>query len=68
MIKRVTIKDIARLAGVNISTVSRTLNPETSSRISAEKRERYSRFATVTTTAPELQQEPVSRAEVSASD
>lgn len=40
MAKRITIKEIARQVGVNISTVSRALNPATADRISAEKREK----------------------------
>ena len=40
MKKRITIKEIADLAGVNISTVSRALNPETASWISEAQREK----------------------------
>lgn len=40
MVNRITIKEIARLAGVNISTVSRALNPETASKISTVQREK----------------------------
>lgn len=39
MAKKITSKDIARLAGVSQSTVSRALNPDTSWRISPRKRE-----------------------------
>ena len=40
MKKRITIKEIAEIAGVNISTVSRVLNPESGGRISKEQREK----------------------------
>ena len=40
MASRVTIKEIAQLAGVNISTVSRALNPETSYKVSSSQREK----------------------------
>ena len=39
MAKKITSEDIARLAGVSQSTVSRALNPDTSWRISLRKRE-----------------------------
>ncbi|MBR7104755.1 MAG: LacI family DNA-binding transcriptional regulator [Lentisphaeria bacterium] len=40
MAERMTIKEIARLAGVNISTVSRALNPATADKISRGQREK----------------------------
>ena len=39
MSRKITSKDIAKLAGVNQSTVSRALNPDTAWRISLRKRE-----------------------------
>ena len=44
MEKKITSKDIARLAGVSQSTVSRALNPDTSWRISPQKREEIRRL------------------------
>ena len=40
MKKRITIKEIAEIAGVNISTVSRVLNPDSGGRIGREQREK----------------------------
>lgn len=40
MKKNITLQKIARLAGVNPSTVSRAMNPATANMISAERRER----------------------------
>ncbi|MFQ5660557.1 MAG: LacI family DNA-binding transcriptional regulator [Gammaproteobacteria bacterium] len=43
--KRLNIKDVARSAGVHASTVSRVLNPETRSMVSAEVTEKVLRIA-----------------------
>ena len=40
MKKRITIKEIAEIAGVNISTVSRVLNPDSGGRVGREQREK----------------------------
>ena len=40
MANRITIKEIAQLAGVNISTVSRALNPSTTYKVSSNQREK----------------------------